>query len=141
MAVIWVAIGTAIIIYITNKGMKTSKIMDDNNDKDICLKYSPIEMHKEELDRLIACYPDGLKQIKKVYLQEVLGIERRNIQDRRTAEVIRTKLKNYNQKKVRKKKTRIVDQPTESAQSVMAESSSKRLLDLNELCPPDITEP
>ncbi|RIA80854.1 hypothetical protein C1645_837952 [Glomus cerebriforme] len=35
---IWVAVGTAIIIYITNKGMKTSEIMDDNNDKDICLK-------------------------------------------------------------------------------------------------------
>ncbi|GBB94756.1 hypothetical protein RclHR1_02410002 [Rhizophagus clarus] len=28
-------------------------------------KYPPTEMHKEDIDRLIACYPDGLEQIKK----------------------------------------------------------------------------
>ncbi|RIA85758.1 hypothetical protein C1645_830308, partial [Glomus cerebriforme] len=48
---------------------------------------------------------------------------RRNTQGRRTAGVVRTKLKDYNQKKVREKRIRIVDQPTEPAQSVMAESS------------------
>src|SRR5207245_9880817 len=101
-------------------------------------EYPPTEMHKEGLDRLIACYPDGLERIKKVYLQEVLGVERRNTQGRRATGVVRTKVKDYNQKKVREKKIRIVNQPTEAAQNIMAESSNKRPLDSP--CPSDITE-
>ena len=58
-------------------------------------EYPPTEMHKEGLDRLIACYPDGLERIKKVYLQEVLGVERKNTQSRRATGVVRIKEKDY----------------------------------------------
>ncbi|GBC10068.1 hypothetical protein RclHR1_09310003 [Rhizophagus clarus] len=108
-------------------------------------KYPPTEMHKEGLDRLIACYPDGLEQIKKVYLQEVLQTERKNTQGRRTAGVVRTKIKDYNQKKSREKKTRAENQnlanPTEPTQIVIAESSNKKQFDLNDPCSPETTEP
>ncbi|RIA94114.1 hypothetical protein C1645_818490 [Glomus cerebriforme] len=92
--------------------------------------------------RAIESYKESLWELVHdlVYLQEVLGIERRNTQGRRIAGIVRTKLKDYNQKKVREKRTRIMDQPPEPAQSVMAESSSKRPLDLNEPCPPNIIE-
>jgi hypothetical protein len=53
-------------------------------------------VHQEGLDRLIACYPDGLERIKGIYRQEVLEIERKNPQGRRAVGVIKTKLKNYN---------------------------------------------
>src|SRR4051794_1949682 len=33
-------------------------------------KYPPTEMNKKGLDRLIACYPDGLERIKGIYRQE-----------------------------------------------------------------------
>jgi len=59
-------------------------------------EYSPTEMHKEELDCLIACYPDGLERIQKVYLQEVLEIKQKDTRGRRKTGVIRTKLKDYN---------------------------------------------
>ncbi len=59
-------------------------------------KYTPTEMHKEELSRLLACYPDGLERIKEVYRQEVLKIESRNTKGKRAAGVIRTKVKDYN---------------------------------------------
>ncbi|GET01202.1 hypothetical protein GLOIN_2v1482460 [Rhizophagus clarus] len=108
-------------------------------------KYSPTEMHKESLDRLIACYLDRLERIKKVYLQEVLQTERKNTQGRRTAEVIRTKIKDYNQKKIREKKIRAENynlaNPTEPTQIVIAESSNKRQFDLNDPCSPETTEP
>ena len=41
-------------------------------------EYPSIQMYEEGLDRLIACYSDGLERIKKVYLQEVLRVEQRN---------------------------------------------------------------
>jgi len=66
-------------------------------------EYTPTEMHQEGLNRLIACYPDGLERIKAVYQQEVLEIERRNPQGRRTVGVVRTKPKDYNKKKKIKK--------------------------------------
>ncbi|GBB93562.1 hypothetical protein RclHR1_21980006 [Rhizophagus clarus] len=70
-------------------------------------EYKPTEMHQEGLNRLIACYPDGLERIKAVYRQEVLEIERRNPQGRRTIGVVRTKPKDYNKKSVGKR-TRVV---------------------------------
>jgi len=103
-------------------------------------EYPPTQMHEKGLGRLISCYPDGLERIKKVYLQEVLKVEQRNSQGRRTTGVVRTKLKDYNQKK----KRRIPNQPlintTEPAQDVMVEGSNKRPLDLNEPCSSDTTE-
>ena len=59
-------------------------------------------MHQKGLECLIACYPNGLKRIKRIYQQEVLEIERKNTQGRRVIGVIRMKLKNYNNKKKEK---------------------------------------
>ncbi|PKK66459.1 hypothetical protein RhiirC2_784759 [Rhizophagus irregularis] len=106
-----------------------SKYLGDHS---ISSEVSPTEIHKEGLDRLIACYPDGLGRIKKVYFQEVLEVERKNTQGRGAAGVIRTK------------KTIIENQhinPTEPVQITIAEGSNKRRFDLNEPCPPDTTEP
>jgi hypothetical protein len=73
-------------------------------------------MHLEGLKCLIACYPDGLKRIKEVYRQEVLGIEHRNPKGRRAVGVVRMKLKDYNdQKKATRKRT--TKNPTELEQS------------------------
>ncbi|RGB32054.1 hypothetical protein C1646_763336 [Rhizophagus diaphanus] len=44
-------------------------------------KYKPTEIHQEELDCLIAYYPNGLERIKEIYRQEVLKIENRNTKD------------------------------------------------------------
>jgi hypothetical protein len=64
-------------------------------------RYTPTEIHQEGLDRLIACYPDGLERIKGIYRQEVLKIESKT-GGRRTVGVVRTKVKDYdNQKKSR----------------------------------------
>jgi len=86
-------------------------------------------MHKEGLELLIACYLDGLERIKKVYLQEVLKKEQKNIQERRTVGVVRTKVKDYNQKKVREKKIIIENQhlinPIEPVQIMIAEGLNK----------------
>ncbi|GBC03968.1 hypothetical protein RclHR1_05420012 [Rhizophagus clarus] len=64
---------------------------------------------------------------------------------RRTARVVRTKIKDYNQKKSREKKTRAENQnlanPTEPTQIVIAKSSNKRQFDLNDPCSSETTEP
>ncbi|RHZ49593.1 hypothetical protein Glove_519g38 [Diversispora epigaea] len=60
----------------------------------------------------VACYPNGLERIKAVYRQKVLGIECRNLKDRKTMGIIRTKLKDYDKKRsrneVKKKITQLV---------------------------------
>ncbi|RHZ66121.1 hypothetical protein Glove_309g83 [Diversispora epigaea] len=68
-------------------------------------KYLPKEIYQENLNKLITCYPNGLKYIKKIYKQNILKIEPKITQGRRTTEVIRMKLKDYsNQKKSRVEK-------------------------------------
>jgi hypothetical protein len=62
-------------------------------------KYPPTELHSEGVKRLIACYQRGLERIKKVYRQEVLEIESRNTQGRKVIEVVRTKLKDFDEQK------------------------------------------
>ncbi|GBB99818.1 hypothetical protein RclHR1_36410001 [Rhizophagus clarus] len=102
--------------------------MDNPLSHPLFQKYPPTEIHKEGLDHLIACYPDGLERIKKVYFQEVLEVERKNTQGRGAAGVIRTKVKDYNQKKAREKKTIIENQhinPTEPVQITITEGSNK----------------
>ena len=62
-------------------------------------------MHLKGLKHLIACYSNGLEQIKKIYRQDVLGIEHRNTRGRRALGVIRIKLKDYNEQKKARHKT------------------------------------
>ncbi|GBC09194.1 hypothetical protein RclHR1_08680011 [Rhizophagus clarus] len=68
-----------------------------------------------------------------------------SISSRRTARVVGTKIKDYNQKKSREKKTRAENKnlanPTEPTQIVIAESSNKRQFDLNDPCSPETTKP
>ncbi|RHZ46541.1 hypothetical protein Glove_615g48 [Diversispora epigaea] len=78
--------------------------------------YTPTQMHQEGLEKLISCYPNGLERIKKIYRQEVLKIESKNTQGRRATEVVKTKLKDYNNNKKRVKKSTITN-PTESIQT------------------------
>ena len=49
--------------------------MDDPLSYQLFQKYPPTEINQEGLDRLIACYPNGLERVKGVYRQEVLKIE------------------------------------------------------------------
>ena len=78
--------------------------MDDPLSHQLFQEYMPTEIHQEGLDRLIACYPNGLERIKGVYRQEVLKIEHKNSQGRRAVGVIKTKLKDYkDQRKARSK--------------------------------------
>ena len=78
--------------------------MDDPLSHQLFQDYTPMEVHQEGLDRLIACYPDGLERIKGIYRQEVLEIEPKNPQGRRAVGVIKTKLKDYNNQKRKEKK-------------------------------------
>ncbi|GES78603.1 hypothetical protein GLOIN_2v1482460 [Rhizophagus clarus] len=121
-------------------------IQDEREKIDLLMsEYLKDHSVSSSFDHLIACYPDGLEQIKKVYLQEVLQTEQKNTQGRRTARVVRTKIKDYNQKKSREKKTRAENQnlanPTEPTQIVIAKSSNKRQFDLNDPCSSETTEP
>ncbi|RHZ70952.1 hypothetical protein Glove_264g46 [Diversispora epigaea] len=106
--------------------------MDDPLSHQLFQKYTPTELHQEGLNRLIACYPDGLERIKTVYQQEVLGIERRNPQGRRTIGVVRTKPKDYNKKRSRNgAKKRITQSVVENSNEVpptteSAEPQAKR---------------
>jgi hypothetical protein len=73
--------------------------MDNPLSHQLFQKYTPTEIHQEGLDRLIACYPDGLERIKGIYRQEVLKIETRNTKGRRAVGVVKTKVKDYNNQK------------------------------------------
>ncbi|RIA80714.1 hypothetical protein C1645_838193 [Glomus cerebriforme] len=44
-------------------------------------EYLPTQLYQQGVERLIACYHNGLERIKAVYQQEVLEIEYRNTQD------------------------------------------------------------
>ncbi|RHZ81301.1 hypothetical protein Glove_122g92 [Diversispora epigaea] len=94
--------------------------MDDPLSHQLFQKYTPTELHQEGLNRLIACYPDGLERIKAVYRQEVLGIECRNPKGRRTIGVVRTKLKDYDKKRSRNEAEKEITQP-------VAENSNEAL--------------
>ena len=76
-------------------------------------EYTPTEMHKEGLSRLLDCYPIGLERIKAVYRQEVLKTEERNPQGRRTIGVVRMKVKDYNSKKKAEKRKIVIPELTQ----------------------------
>ncbi|RHZ77312.1 hypothetical protein Glove_181g50 [Diversispora epigaea] len=67
-------------------------------------KYIPSELNKEGCEKLIACYPNGLERIQKVYLQEVLKIEKCNITGRQTIGVKKTRHQEYKKASKTKKK-------------------------------------
>src|SRR3954447_20319147 len=70
-------------------------------------------MNKEGLNKLLNCYPNGLERIKAVYRQEVLKTEHRNPQGRRTVGVVRTKMKDYNNKKKAEKRKIVIPEPAQ----------------------------
>ena len=77
--------------------------MPDPLSHNLFQEYPPTELHCQGVERLIACYQKGLERVKAVYRQEVLEVERRNPQGRRTVEVARTKLKDFNERKKTKR--------------------------------------
>ncbi|GES96424.1 hypothetical protein GLOIN_2v1482460 [Rhizophagus clarus] len=106
--------------------------MDDPLSHQLFQKYTPTEIHQEGLDRLIACYPNGLERIEGIYRQEVLKIESRNTKGRRAVGVVRTKVKDYNNQK--KSRNQPVTMPTQPSQDeILNEQSTDNL--------PDTTKP
>ncbi|CAB5126342.1 unnamed protein product [Rhizophagus irregularis] len=102
--------------------------MDNPLSHQLFQKYTPTEIHQEGLDRLIACYPNGLERIKVIYRQEVLKIESRNPKGRRAVGVVRTKVKDYNnQKKSRNQPVTISTQPPQD--EILNEQSTDNLPD------------
>ncbi|RHZ53528.1 hypothetical protein Glove_441g111 [Diversispora epigaea] len=61
-------------------------------------KVSP-KLNKEGLEKRIICYPNGLNYIQKIYLQEVLKIEKHNPTGRQAIEVKKIKIQEYKEKK------------------------------------------
>jgi len=96
--------------------------MSDPLSHQLFQKYTPTEMHQEGLSRLLNCYPNGLERIKAVYRQEVLKTECRNPQGRRAIGVVRTKVKDYDNKKKQRHevRTRVIPEP---AQPVLENSN------------------
>jgi hypothetical protein len=120
--------------------------MDNPLSHQLFQEYTPTEIHQKGLDRLIACYPNGLERIKGIYRQEVLKIECRNTKGRREVGVIRMKLKDYNNQKKSKREAEKISKTAnqsinESSQSVQInidENSNER--PINDL-PADNTKP
>ncbi|GBC28632.1 hypothetical protein GLOIN_2v1480545 [Rhizophagus irregularis DAOM 181602=DAOM 197198] len=77
--------------------------MSDPLSHNLFKEYPPTELHHQGVECLIACYEKGLERIKAVYRQEVLEIECRNARGRRKTEVVRTRVKDFNQKKSKNK--------------------------------------
>ncbi|RHZ76927.1 hypothetical protein Glove_187g63 [Diversispora epigaea] len=78
--------------------------MDNPLEHSIFKKYILPELNKEDCEKLIACYPNGLEHIQKVYLQEVLKIKKCNITGRQTIGVKRTRHQKYKEASKTKKK-------------------------------------
>jgi hypothetical protein len=108
--------------------------MDNPISHQLFQNYTPTEMHQEGLDRLVACYPDGLERIKRIYRQEVLKIESRNTKGRRAAGVVRTKVKDYNNQK--KSRHQPITKSSQSSQGntdeILNEQSTDHLPDTTE---------
>ncbi|RHZ87065.1 hypothetical protein Glove_40g137 [Diversispora epigaea] len=78
--------------------------MENPLEHSIFKEHIPPELNKEGCEKLIACYPNGLERIQKVYLQEVLKIEKRNTTGRRAIGVKRTRHQEYKEASKTKKK-------------------------------------
>jgi len=109
--------------------------MDNPLSHQLFQRYTPTEIHQEGLDRLIACYPNGLERIKGIYRQEVLKTESRNTEGRRKIGVVRKKVKDYNNQKTPRNQS--VAMPSQSSQKdtdeILNEQSTGYL--------PDTTKP
>lgn len=103
--------------------------MDNPLSHPLFQKYTPTQMHPEGLNRLIACYSDGLERIKEVYRQEVLKIETRNTKGRRATGVVRMKFKDYNDQKKRKRNTETIQAENSNKVQSAGEQSTNYLPD------------
>ena len=110
--------------------------MSDPLSHSLFQEYPPTELHHQGVERLIACYQNGLERIKTIYRQEVLEIESRNPQGRRATEVVRTKFKDFKQKKTRR---RVVTKLPQTQQNISQASGSNSQADNLEL-PDDQTK-
>jgi len=110
--------------------------MSDPLSHSLFQEYPPTELHQQGVERLIACYQNGLERIKAIYRQEVLEIESRNTQGRRATEVVRTKFKDFKQKKTRRK---VVTKLPQIQQNISQASGSNSQADNLEL-PDDQTK-
>jgi hypothetical protein len=90
-------------------------------------EYKPTEMNQEGLNQLIAYYPDGLERIKSVYRQEVLEIERRNPHSRRTVGIVRTKPKDYNKKRTKKRTRAVVEIQNETPYTIEPQPKRRKM--------------
>ncbi|RHZ87427.1 hypothetical protein Glove_35g41 [Diversispora epigaea] len=79
-------------------------------------EHIPPELNKESCEKLIACYPNGLERIQKVYLQEVLKTEKCDPTGRRAIGVKRTKHQEYKEMS-KTKKQKVIQQPSDLAES------------------------
>ncbi|EXX57751.1 hypothetical protein RirG_204240 [Rhizophagus irregularis DAOM 197198w] len=64
------------------------------------------ELYKEEYERLVACYKNGLERMQVIYKQDVIKIKFRNVQGRRALKIQRTRHKDYAEKKKTERKAR-----------------------------------
>uniref|UniRef100_U9TBV4 Uncharacterized protein n=1 Tax=Rhizophagus irregularis (strain DAOM 181602 / DAOM 197198 / MUCL 43194) TaxID=747089 RepID=U9TBV4_RHIID len=62
------------------------------------------ELYKEEYERLVACYKNGLERMQVIYKQDVIKIKFRNVQGRRALKIQRTRHKDYAEKKKTERK-------------------------------------
>ncbi|PKC54899.1 hypothetical protein RhiirA1_403288 [Rhizophagus irregularis] len=65
-----------------------------------------LELYKEEYERLVACYKNGLERMQVIYKQDVIKIKFRNVQGRRALKIQRTRHKDYAEKKKTERKAR-----------------------------------
>ena len=65
------------------------------DDKDI----KPTKLNLEGYTKLINCYDSRKERIESIYRQEVLKVKKQNTTGRRALEIIKTTLKDYNNRK------------------------------------------
>ena len=93
--------------------------MSDPLSHDLFKEYQPTELHHQEVECLIACYQNGLEQIKAIYRQEVLEIECSNTHGRRATEVVRIRLKDFDKQNKAKhqNKTKLFQNTSQASRS------------------------
>src|SRR5688572_13213997 len=99
--------------------------MENPLEHPIFRKYAPFELNKKGCEKLIVCYSDGLKQIHKVYLQEVLEKEKQNPIEKRSLGIKRTRYNNYIESSKKKKISYSQSQQDLTKSQILNESSFK----------------
>ncbi|RHZ81147.1 hypothetical protein Glove_123g82 [Diversispora epigaea] len=94
--------------------IQNDDISNENNENQLQIESS--SESESSCEKLIACYPNGLERIQKVYLQEVLKTEKRDPTGRRAIGVKRTKHQEYKEMS-KTKKQKVTQQPSDLAES------------------------